>query len=127
MSIVTDTWDLIKRIASIDETLQNTKVAIESTDDKLGRIVERFQSLERRVDRLEDAFNAAKPNIDEVAELRERVSKLETEQTAFLREVRAANAELVAERKGLAADAREIIAQIQTNPPQLPPTQPTEN
>ena len=127
MSIVTDTWDLIKRIASIDETLQNTKAAVDSTDDKLGRIVERFQSLERRVDRLEDAFNAAKPNIDEVAELRERISKLETEQTAFLREVRAATTELVAERKGLAADAREIIAQIQTNPPQLPPTLTTDN
>ena len=60
-------------------------------------------------------------------DLDKRLSNLETAQVANLREIRAATAELVAERKGLAADAREIIAQIQTNPPQLPPTPTTDN
>lgn len=49
MSLVTEILGTIKRVALMDETLQNTKAAVASTSDKLGRLIEEFQRLERRV------------------------------------------------------------------------------
>ena len=115
--------DLLIRFTNIDKNITTLEDAVATSDENLDALEDKLGDLSDRVLMLENT-GATKA---ELQELRERVSKLETEQTAFLREVRAANAELVAERKGLAADAREIIAQIQTHPPQLPSTPTTDN
>ena len=103
MSLISDILDYGKAVLFINETLQELKASGARRDLALDAIDKHLIDLDKRL------------------------SNLETAQVANLREIRAAIAELVAERKGLAADAREIIAQIQTNPPQLPPTQPTDN
>ncbi len=103
MSLISDILDYGKAVIFINETLTELKAAGARRDLALDAIDE------------------------DLIDLDKRLAKLEAEQVANLREVRAATMELSAERKGLAADAREIIAQIQSNPPQLPPAQPTDN
>lgn len=127
MSFVNNIWDFIKSVALIDETLQKTDAAVDSTNDKLARLVERFRKLERRVDRLEDALKAAKPHIDEVADLRDRISKLETARESDLALIKSSITQLSAERSRLDADVERHIAQIQRTNPQLPPTPTTDN
>lgn len=103
MSLISDILDYGKAVIFINETLTELKAASARPDLALDAIDKNLIDLDKRL------------------------SNLETAQVANLREIRAATGELVAERKGLAADAREIIAQIQTNPPQLPPSNPPDN
>ncbi len=113
--------DVLLRFISIDKNIETLEKGLDEVSQINEALNEKLQKLTERVVALENTC-ATK---SELQESRDRITKIETEQTAYLREVRAATAELVAERKGLAADAREIIARIQTHPPQLPPTQPT--
>ena len=110
--------DFIVRFVTIDKNMESLEGASDALRQSNLALRDKIQDVELRVVALENA--AAK--MSDLQSLETRLTKLETEQAATLREIRAATAELVAERKGLAADAREIIAQIQTNPPQLPPT-----
>lgn len=127
MSLVTEILGPIKRVALMDETLQNTKAALTSTSDKLGRLIEEFQRLERRLDRLEDAFNNAKPQIDEVAKLRERLAMIETARSSDVARIDAAIAQLAAQRQGLEADVERHLTRLERTLPQLPPANPTDN
>lgn len=115
--------DVLLRFISIDKNIETLEKGLDEVSQTNVALNEKLQKLTERVVVLEST-SAAKI---ELQELGERVSRLEVEQTAYLREARAATAELVAERKGLAADAREIITRIQTKPPQLPPINPTDN
>ena len=109
--------DLLLRFLSIDksltdleETAKNLTQNNAALRDKLQEVADRVLALEKETAKTSD-----------LQSLETRLTKLETEQAANLREIRAATAELTAERKSMAADFERYIGRIQ-NSPQLPPT-----
>lgn len=76
---------------------------------------------------LEDALNNAKPQIDEIASLKERLARLETARDSDIARIDAAIAQLAAQRQGLEADVERHLTRLERTLPQLPPTNPTDN
>lgn len=105
MSIVSDFLEFAKSLIFINDTLKNIKAGNVERDITINLLGEKIIDLDKRT------------------------VKLETARDADLMRIEAALSQVAAERKGMAADFERYMNRIENAPlpPQLPPTQPTDN